>query len=242
MAMYADTTHARYRIQDPEILEDIAAAQEQCASAGRGAVIFTLKLCENQRKSMWGKWAAENLFPAERGALTHGDGTGSYDFFAAAGQRLAVPSVDPPRGWRWQGEWAVSADNAGAAASSDGERWQYAFAWGMDFGPSSGANKFVRRRVWARAMAMEPAAAKEAARKVRLAGGAEEAAAAAVGGGGGGGGSGGAAASQSLASAAGAHIAAGAAATAHVLGLGKVADGVKANTAGGAVAAPVAGQ
>ena len=227
MAMYADTTHARYRIQDPEILEEIAAAQEQCATAGRGAVVFELKLCENQRKSMWGKWAAENLFPAERGKLTHGDGTGSYDFFAAAGQR-AVPSVDPPRGWRWQGEWAVSADEA----SSDGERWQYAFAWGLDFGPSSGANKFVRRRVWARAMAMEPAAAKEAARKVRLAGGAEEAAVA------GGGGGGGAAASQSLASAAGAHIAAGAAATAHVLGLGKVADGVKANTAGGAVAAP----
>ena len=158
---------ARVQIQDPEIMGNVERAQEQCATTGQ-PTYFKLRLAENQRKSVWGRWAAENLLSTERGGLTHGDGTGSYDWVTAAAQQQGtgdqvatgqhlVPSVDAPDRWVWQGEWEVER----GACDSDG--WQYAFVWGLDFEASSGARMFVRRRIWHRIMSLDPAAAKVAA-------------------------------------------------------------------------------
>ena len=166
---YEPSAPTRCRIQDAEILGHIARAQEQCAATGQ-PTFFKLRLCENQRKSLWGTFSAGNLLGSERGELTHGDGTGSYDFAAAAqpaggagGGAGRAPCVDAPAGWKWLGGELVAGSGWQVAREGcDGEGWQYAFVWGLDFAASGGARMFVRRRIWQRVMSMDPPEARAA--------------------------------------------------------------------------------
>eukprot|EP00936_MAST-01D_sp_MAST-1D-sp1_P000196 g196.t1 len=143
---YSETVPPARRIQDPEILDDIVEAEHQCRTrlnAGE-VMLFELRLFENQRKTIWGNWAANNLLSTERKGLTHGDGTGSYDWQPG----VKEPNVAPPSGWEWSGPWRQEKK------ACDESGWQYCVIWGLDFSDSPGAEKFVRRRVWTRNMVM----------------------------------------------------------------------------------------
>ena len=65
------------RVQDEDIIQQLRLARYRCPPGGTAA--FTLRLYENQRWSaLRREWGAQHLFSTERGALTHGDGIGSY--------------------------------------------------------------------------------------------------------------------------------------------------------------------
>ena len=148
---YSERVPPARRIQDPEILDDIVEAEHQCRTrlnAGE-VMLFELRLFENQRKTIWGNWAADNLLSTERKGLTHGDGTGSYDWQPG----VKEPNVAPPNGWKWSGPWRQENK------ACDENGWQYSVVWGLDFSDSPGVEKFVRRRIWTRNMAMNSTSA-----------------------------------------------------------------------------------
>ena len=143
---YSERVPPARRIQDPDILEDITEAEHQCRTRldDGEVMLFEVRLFENERKTIWGSWAAGNLLSTERRGLTHGDGTGSYEWQPV----VKEPNVAPPSGWKWSGPWRQENKVC------DEEGWQYCVIWGLDFSPSPGPEKFVRRRIWTRNMAM----------------------------------------------------------------------------------------
>ena len=144
---YSERVAPARRIQDLDILEDIIEAEHHHRArldASGEAALFELRLFENQRKTIAGNWGPGNLLPTERKGLSHGDGTGSYEWQPG----VHAPNVTPPSGWKWSGPWRQEKK----ACDKDG--WQYCVIWGLNFSGSPGADKFVRRRVWARTMAL----------------------------------------------------------------------------------------
>merc|ERR1711998_224152 len=97
---------------------------------------------ENERKD-WGLWSAEYLWGVERSPLSHGNGTGSYDWGRCDGPHEKAPSVVPPVGWQWAEPWR----------SDD---WQYARVWGLHFYDEDFFTATVRRRVWRRRCVFRP--------------------------------------------------------------------------------------
>jgi len=137
-------------IADADVVRRLSEAHAAAARVGPGPggeARYTLQLFENERRNIWGSWGAKALLPTERHHLSHGGGTGAYAFVALAGRgkgKARNPAVLQPAGWAWASAWALRHDRC------DEDGWQYATAFGLDFGPASSLRTFVRRRVWFR--------------------------------------------------------------------------------------------
>ena len=105
------------RIRDPDVIADILEAEHQCTTRLNDGeeMVYELVLYENQRKTVWGTWGADNLLPTERAEISHGDGTASYNWVPG----VPEPDVVPPAGWRWRGGWEVLNE------ACDEQGWQY---------------------------------------------------------------------------------------------------------------------
>ena len=178
------------RVQDEDIIQQLRLARYRCPPGGTAA--FTLRLYENQRWSaLRREWGAQHLFSTERGALTHGDGIGSYRLVPRAevrhhspGARVLpelVPHVVPPPGWSWrvgggahqQQQQQQQQDGPGRLEEEedwrvmsdprlvDADGWGYAAVWGLDFTREGGVTQFVRRRIWQRTMVFNDAGGAE---------------------------------------------------------------------------------
>jgi hypothetical protein len=144
-------------LQDSAVVADMRRMRHRFQSLGKdeGRAEYVLQLFENQSWSpLRFRWVESSQ---TRGALTHGDGTGSYSREVRASDGELIPVVAPPAGWVWSDEWTANR-----------EGWGYASMWGLPFTHKPGPLHFVRRRIWRRTLVwVDP---KEQVAKVRQAG------------------------------------------------------------------------
>lgn len=107
------------------------------------------EIFENQRVSMFGKWAPNHLLPTDRARFTNRDGD----------VELSFEQVTVPPHWVWTTPWRIDksytdCDDEGWSYASDFPRFKTHLARGKSSKQRIGAS--VRRRRWIRMMAYVP--------------------------------------------------------------------------------------
>lgn len=107
------------------------------------------EIFENQRVSMFGKWAPNHLLPTDRARFTSREGD----------TQLSFEQVNLPPHWIWTTPWRIDksyteCDDEGWSYASDFPRFKFHLARGRSSKQRIGAS--VRRRRWIRMMAYVP--------------------------------------------------------------------------------------
>ncbi|CAI5725836.1 unnamed protein product [Peronospora destructor] len=107
------------------------------------------EIFENQRVSMFGKWAPNHLLPTDRPRFSNRDGDKAMSF----------EQVSLPLNWSWTTPWRIDksytdCDDEGWSYATDFPRFKFHLARGKSSMKRLGAS--VRRRRWIRMMAYVP--------------------------------------------------------------------------------------
>ncbi|POM60053.1 hypothetical protein PHPALM_31132 [Phytophthora palmivora] len=107
------------------------------------------EIFENQRVSMFGKWAPNHLLPTDRPRFSNRDGDKAMSF----------EQVSLPPNWSWTTPWRIDksytdCDDEGWSYATDFPRFKFHLARGKSSMKRLGAS--VRRRRWIRMMAYVP--------------------------------------------------------------------------------------
>ncbi|KAF4037195.1 Integral peroxisomal membrane peroxin [Phytophthora infestans] len=145
------TEHGRGR---PRRSSSIGATSRRRPSVARynstldGSVALE-EIFENQRVSMFGKWAPNHLLPTDRPRFSNRDGDKAMSF----------EQVSLPPSWSWTTPWRIDksytdCDDEGWSYATDFPRFKFHLARGKSSMKRLGAS--VRRRRWIRMMAYVP--------------------------------------------------------------------------------------
>ncbi|RLN61159.1 hypothetical protein BBJ29_002848 [Phytophthora kernoviae] len=107
------------------------------------------EIFENQRVSMFGKWAPNHLLPTDRPRFSNRDGDKAMSF-----EQVSLPPL-----WSWTTPWRIDknytdCDDEGWSYATDFPRFKFHLARGRSSMKRLGAS--VRRRRWIRMMAYVP--------------------------------------------------------------------------------------
>ncbi|RLN94164.1 hypothetical protein BBJ28_00020133, partial [Nothophytophthora sp. Chile5] len=107
------------------------------------------EIFENQRVSMFGKWAPNHLLPTDRPRFSNRDGD----------KALSFEQISLPPHWSWTTPWRIDksytdCDDEGWSYATDFPRFKFHLARGKSSMKRLGAS--VRRRRWIRMMAYVP--------------------------------------------------------------------------------------
>eukprot|EP01008_Symbiontida_sp_HLA12_P001449 NODE_255_length_1043_cov_320.768478_g252_i0.p1 GENE.NODE_255_length_1043_cov_320.768478_g252_i0~~NODE_255_length_1043_cov_320.768478_g252_i0.p1 ORF type:complete len:277 (-),score=23.11 NODE_255_length_1043_cov_320.768478_g252_i0:211-1011(-) len=100
---------------------------------------FQADVCENQRRTLFGRFSAENLLVADFCGPWSNDAGAPY---ASLQEAFHLPTSD----WVWLEEWTTSSSGPAGNRVCDPQGWGYAWSFSGPFASSFGPLRLVRRR------------------------------------------------------------------------------------------------